>query len=93
MELFVSQARDTRVLQEDIHSSTLRLMDAVHQLTQTTHDELESINQTTTVLMQNLQRGHDKYWWRSVLVSVVQLFFPGSLLSPSILPLLRSSPS
>ncbi|KAI6006280.1 hypothetical protein F5J12DRAFT_113656 [Pisolithus orientalis] len=94
MELFVSQARDTRVLQEDIHSSTLRLMDAVHQLTQTTHDELESINQTTTVLMQNLQRGHDTAdWWRSVLVSAVQLFLPGSSLSPSILPLLRSSPS
>lgn len=80
MELFVSQARDTRVLQEDIHSSTLRLMDAVHQLTQTTHDELESINQTTTVLMQNLQRGHDTAdWWRSVLVSAVQLFLPGVL--------------
>ncbi|KAI6132524.1 hypothetical protein EDD16DRAFT_1851803 [Pisolithus croceorrhizus] len=79
MELSVSQAQSTRVLQEDIHSSMFRLADSVHRLTQTTHDELESINQTTAVLIQNLQRGHDMDWWRSVLFPALRLFFPGIL--------------
>ncbi|KAI6132380.1 hypothetical protein EV401DRAFT_2253975 [Pisolithus croceorrhizus] len=79
MELFVSQAQSTRVLQEDIHSSMFRLADSVHRLTQTTHDELESINQTTAVLIQNLQRGHDMDWWKSVLFPALRLFFPGIL--------------
>lgn len=77
MELFVSQAQATHVLQEDIQSSMFRLGDAVHRLIQTTHDELESINQTTAVLIQNLQRGQDVDWWRSVFFSVLRLVFPG----------------
>ncbi|KAI6006927.1 hypothetical protein EDD15DRAFT_8559 [Pisolithus albus] len=77
MELFVSQAQATHVLQEDIHSSMFRLADAVHRLTQTTHNELESINQTTAVLIQSLQRGHDVDWWRSIFFSVLRLVFPG----------------
>lgn len=77
MELFVSQAQATHVLQEDIQSSMFRLGDAVHRLTQTTHDELESINQTTAVLIQNLQRGQDVDWRRSVFFSVLRLVFPG----------------
>lgn len=76
IEGFVAQTQASHALQQEVHASMFQLIDTVNLLTQTTHQELESINQTTTVLVDRLRHENHWDWGKSILVTVLHLW-PG----------------
>ena len=84
--MFVAQIQAGHALQQEVHTATSELRDTVNLLTQATHQELEAINQTTTVLVDRLRHESNWNWGKSILVTVFQLW-PGLF---SCLPLCAS---
>ncbi|KAG6329288.1 hypothetical protein ID866_9801 [Astraeus odoratus] len=74
LELFVAETQATHVVQQEVHASMLRLVDTVELLTQTTRQEVASINQTTTALVERLQEGYSLKWIQPLLVPVLQFW-------------------
>lgn len=86
IEVFAAQTQASHALQQEVHVSMFQLIDTVNLLTRTTHLELESINQTTTALVDRLRHENNWDWGKSILVTVFHLW-PGL---SSCLPLCSS---
>lgn len=76
IEVFAAQTQASHALQQEVHVSMFQLIDTVNLLTRTTHLELESINQTTTALVDRLRHENNWDWGKSILVTVFHLW-PG----------------
>ncbi|KAL4073485.1 hypothetical protein J3A83DRAFT_4228864 [Scleroderma citrinum] len=92
IEVFVAQAQAGHALQQQVLASTFQMIDTVNLLTQTTHHELESINQTTAALVDGLRRGHDWDWYKTMLITVLRLWPGISGINPDLADTSRSLP-
>jgi hypothetical protein len=71
LEASLVQARSAQVIQGDTMGSMAHLVETVHLLTQTTHAEIVSINQTASALKESLNHPGSE-WLKAVLVSLLQ---------------------
>jgi len=85
LEASLVQARSAQGIQGDTMVSMTYLVETLHLLSQTTHAEIASINQTASALKESLNRAPGSEWMKAVLVTLVQRF-PGWCVSVLLCP-------